>query len=424
MYPSVFYQPRLTKLKIDDDKGVHIVSAVNLYEAIPEASLLGLNVVKELMENHVGCAIGMAMGATFCGVTGSGSLACRWDITGPPPVRAARLMQYCLTNDETIAIDHSVYNDPLAAVRLKVLHAGVVIKGTDDLCPIYTLSQSTKDCAFRVLETVHGSIHDEQVRQIQGILNGPRSRMAVVVTGPTLAGKKIVCQRAAGYANLAPYLHICEENGGLLQLAKTIATWFMYVEHEEVKRRASDVLEFLLLQHWTQAHDECIKLVSFALENGMEMCFLVDRFQFLDEFSFSLIRECLHGRVRLNRLAMSSRSMLERKSSSASSLRSSESMIMNDTGRLAFLCTHVPLYNCMDACDLVSHLTRDHRNLNVPVIEVLQSTKEELRTLMRDTIDMKVGDRWLDTYSESAGFCAGYFVSKTVDFFPTLSLHR
>jgi class 3 adenylate cyclase len=65
---------------IDDDKGVHIVAAINLYEAMPETSIMGIEVCRELVEREVGCAIGMAIGSTFCGVTGSSSVACRWDI--------------------------------------------------------------------------------------------------------------------------------------------------------------------------------------------------------------------------------------------------------------------------------------------------------------------------------------------------------
>ena len=67
---------------IDDDKGVHLVAAINLYEAIPESAMLGLNICEELQERQVGCAIGMAQGSTFCGVTGCRDVACRWDITG------------------------------------------------------------------------------------------------------------------------------------------------------------------------------------------------------------------------------------------------------------------------------------------------------------------------------------------------------
>ena len=141
---------------IDDDKGVHVVASVNLYESIPETSLKGVEVCCELISKQVGCAIGVAQGATFCGVTGCSSVACRWDITGPPAVRAARLMQYALRSDMEAAVDQSVYDDPAAGTRLKLHMAGVELKGTKSLVSIYTISKTKRYAALRVLETVHG----------------------------------------------------------------------------------------------------------------------------------------------------------------------------------------------------------------------------------------------------------------------------
>ena len=148
---------------IDDDKGVHVVAAVNLYESVPESSLKGLEVCHDLIGQQVGCAIGMAQGSTFCGVTGCSNVACRWDITGPPAVRAARLMQYALSADVEVAIDQSVYHDPMAATRMCLLTGSVKLKGSKDAIPVYTLSQSSLSSAFRVLETVHGTISRKHV---------------------------------------------------------------------------------------------------------------------------------------------------------------------------------------------------------------------------------------------------------------------
>ena len=131
---------------------------MNLYEAEPEASLKGVEVCRELVSKQVGCAIGMAQGPTFCGVTGCSSVACRWDITGPPAVRASRLMQYALKTDVEVAIDQSVYDDPIAATRLTLLDSEVILKGCTTGVAVYTMSQSNRLCAFRVLETVHGML--------------------------------------------------------------------------------------------------------------------------------------------------------------------------------------------------------------------------------------------------------------------------
>jgi hypothetical protein len=142
---------------IDDDKGVHVVAAVNLYESIPESSLMGLTVCAELIRQQVGCAVGIAQGPTFCGVTGCSTVACRWDITGPPAVRAARLMQYALSENIEVAIDHSLYDDcAMTAAKMAVLNPSVKLKGTPTEVPIYTLSRATASPAFRVLEALHG----------------------------------------------------------------------------------------------------------------------------------------------------------------------------------------------------------------------------------------------------------------------------
>jgi hypothetical protein len=88
-------------------------------------------------------------------------------------------------------------------------------------------------------------VHDDVVSEIAKHIGHDSSRVAVVVTGVPMAGKKIVCQRAAGCANLVPYLHLSGASAGFLQLAFTIATWFQYVDNEAVRCRAGEVLERL-----------------------------------------------------------------------------------------------------------------------------------------------------------------------------------
>jgi class 3 adenylate cyclase len=173
---------------IDDDKGVHIVAAVNLYEMVPEATIFGLEACRKLVDKQCGCAIGVAMGPTFCGVTGSNSIACRWDITGPPAVRAARLMQYALANELEVAVDESVYSVPSAASRLEVIDSFVQLKGSMEPVAVYSISESSVQCAYRLLETVHGSVHNDLVREIQTFIED-RRRSAVVVTGIPYSGK-------------------------------------------------------------------------------------------------------------------------------------------------------------------------------------------------------------------------------------------
>lgn len=176
---------------VNDDKGVHAIAAVNASAAVPESRLQGLEICRQLVHQKIGVAIGIAAGNTFCGVTGSSSVACRWDITGGPPVRAARLMQFALKNKVAMAIDESVYVGQTVPARMTVLEETVPIKGSPSPIRIFTLSDATEFAAMSLLETVHGEMQNDQVKAIAKHITGPRNRSAVVVTGPTLSGKKM-----------------------------------------------------------------------------------------------------------------------------------------------------------------------------------------------------------------------------------------
>jgi hypothetical protein len=134
---------------IDDDKGVHLTAAVNLYESVPEATKLAINACRELMSKQIGCAIGMAMGGTYCGVTGSAEIACRWDITGAPVVRAARLMQYAVNEDIPIAIDQSVYDNAAFSTMMEQFSC-IYVKGCQKPITVYQMSPSKSVAASMI----------------------------------------------------------------------------------------------------------------------------------------------------------------------------------------------------------------------------------------------------------------------------------
>jgi hypothetical protein len=225
------------------------------------------------------------------------------------------------------------------------------------------------------------------------------------VTGIPLSGKEIVCQRAAGYADLVPFLHVSDEHGGLLQLARTLAIWFSYCEVDDVRYLADSVMDHLKKNRWSRAHDECICLVDAALTEGLRSCFVVDRIQFLDEFSLSLLRECLHDSNRQRRDS-------GRRFSGSRHDSRSDSSFGFEAGKICFLCVHVPLYNWKTAADVVEDITRSHRSLRIPVFKLVEAPKEQFRSAFRDIADMEVEERWLDAYTESSGFCAGFFVER------------
>ena len=336
-------------------------------------------------------------------------MACRWDITGPPAVRAARLMQYAIKRGHDMVIDHSIFQDRMASTRLLLLHKAVQVKGTKEAFPVYTLSNSFEWAALRILETEYASVLDDKVEEIRSLITarGPTKR-AMIITGPALSAKKIAAQRAAGYAGMIPYLHVSSESAGYLQLASTIAMWFKHVDDIDMQTFASDVLHHLQAKRWSRAHDACIDLMNLAVVLGLKACFVVDRVHFLDEFSMSLIRECFRSRR-----AKNTREQEHRWSGLFANLIESE----NDgddgmVGRVCFLCIHVSLYRWSSAQDVKDRISGSHSKYDVPVIRLGQVSKDGIRNMCRELVDLDVSDRWLEIYSLTSGYCAGYCVER------------
>lgn len=358
---------------------------------------MGLEICLELRERQVGFALGMALGSTFCGVTGSSQIACRWDITGPTPVRAARLMQFALANEQDVVIDESLYRDQGASTRLALLDT-IKVKGTPSPVRVYTLSDTTNHSALRILDTVFGSVHDDSVRRIQQCINDDRSRCAILVTGAPLAGKKIVCQRAAGFADMMPYMHVGEETAGVLQLGRTIATWLSYFCDDEVRKYAENSISELDMLRYNRSHDMFLDLIDLAVSKGCRACFIVDRVQFLDKFSLSLLSESLiHVSKRQNRRRPSNTPLQQ---------------TVHERGKIVFLCVHVSLYDFMSAKETVELLTEMDKSVDIPIITVGRASQHELEVMYSDMIDMPLDRKLLETLFEASGFLAGYFIER------------
>jgi hypothetical protein len=309
-------------------------------------------------------------------------------------------MQHALQHDMEVAIDKSVYEDCSAPFQMTKAQSGVQIKGSPNPCTIFTLSDSRKSTSNMILETLAlPPVHQETVDKIVAVLTGEKPRGVVVVTGPPFAGKKLVFKRAAGIASLVPCLHACDEAGGLMQLGRTIATWFSHYQNEDIQRLSKIVLEHLEHQRWSRAHDECVRLVNHAIAAGYSCCFLVDRCQCMDDYSISLVRECLEQRIR-------SFTKLGSFASQASGLSTS------GNGRIFFLCTHLPLYHWRTVRCFVNNLRRT-RSFETPVLTVGEVTKEELRQVVSTLMDLKADDDWLDILSESTGNMVGYFLQRS-----------
>jgi hypothetical protein len=252
-------------------------------------------------------------------------------------------------------------------------------------------------------------VHEALVQQItQHITSRKSNRGAIIVTGATLTGKKVVCQRAAGYASLVPYLHVSDESMGFLQLARTIATWFQYVDDGEVRCCAEVVLQHLEKKRWSRAHDECVNLINVAIGKELRSCFVVDRIQFLDDFSLSLIRECLHGKSRRQRSFHGSSANI----SSHHGLDALQTENVDGRGALCFLCVHVSLYSCKSAEHIVNDVTRSHASLNIPIIKVGEVTKVELANMSYVISGVTPSQRTLEATGPASGYCVGYYAER------------
>jgi class 3 adenylate cyclase len=135
---------------IDDDKGVHVVAALNLVVADPAAGDAAVQVCRALLEAGVECIVGVAAGSVLCGVMGDERKACRWDMTGTTCVRACRVMQYAeafaLEHPEperlprvVAAVDESVVNELHDMGSVGLWRRGVSLKGSSTPCDLYTV---------------------------------------------------------------------------------------------------------------------------------------------------------------------------------------------------------------------------------------------------------------------------------------------
>lgn len=211
---------------------------------------------------------------------------------------------------------------------------------------------------------------------------------------------------------MVPFLHVSDTSYGLLQLVRTIAKWFKYVDNQRVHTKAKVVLDLMDQGLFSRAHDECLCLVDDAMEAGLVACFVIDRVGFLDAFSICFIRECLFNRKYRQAASRTPKLGLHRplfmESDSNLSLGGSPS-----EGRIAFLCVHVPMYNSPSAQSVVEDITRNHRKLYVPVVEINEATQQQFFELTHSMTGAEFSSRLIYAATSAAGHCAGYFIERS-----------
>eukprot|EP00760_Papus_ankaliazontas_P023899 PhM_4_TR2101/c2_g1_i1/m.6482 len=140
---------------LEDDKGLHVIAAVNLYSTENNASDHAVKVARALRRQNLGFHMGVASGPVFCGIVGSVH-ARRWDITGAACVRACRLMQYAETEKLDVAFDASLVDTLSEYSFVRLYRDDVRVKGSDAPVSVFKLRQ----CVF---------ITDSQLNSICGL---------------------------------------------------------------------------------------------------------------------------------------------------------------------------------------------------------------------------------------------------------------
>ena len=278
---------------IDDDKGVHIIAAINLFTSDREPAVTGIRLAKELVARQAGCTIGIATGMTLCGVVGS-HLASRWDITGWACVRACRLMQHGVKVGEMVVIGESTLQYA-ADESLTIPLGPIMVKGSKELVQIYKLNDvetgilSSITSATKFSRQVHVDQYDIIVK---AVINSRSQRHVTLLHGCAGSGKGYLAVRSVFETAIVPFVHVATENHQPLDIVRTIANWFEYHADPDVRSKATAIKEALLKEHNIRSASLALELVTLTVAKKLQTALIVRQCQCLDQMSMSFLRQC------------------------------------------------------------------------------------------------------------------------------------
>eukprot|EP00759_Apiculatamorpha_spiralis_P049454 PhF_6_TR44256/c0_g1_i1/m.68115 len=240
---SVLLRNKVTVIQIlDDDKGVHIVAALNLFlsEGTAAAEHV-LHVSHELVEERIDHVMGVAGGMCFTGLVGS-DISRRYDITGWACVRACRLMQYAVKVGIPAALDQSVVESLRDRMSVRVYSSEVYLKGTQEPVTVFIKQENRSKDDMSLLWTVGEyceMLFVEERDRIRDVIMDPRrGPCAILVSGHMGSGKKTFIASALRDTGYACFRHVMEVGHVALDVYQSIAIWFSYHENEAVRREA------------------------------------------------------------------------------------------------------------------------------------------------------------------------------------------
>jgi class 3 adenylate cyclase len=299
---------------IDDDKGVHIVAALNLFETVEGSHDAAVEIVAQLQEREAGCVVGVAAGTAFCGIVGSERL-CRWDITGDVCVRACRLMEHAVRNGLPCAIDASVVDGLRDRSAVTACGEKTLLKGTEEPVSVFGLTNSDMPpveciCALGPDEfSTH--VRGDTQKAIRAIADqADLQRGAVIVSGPPQSGKKYAMLGGLYGTAFVPIRFRLTTGSRLIS---KLAHWFAHHTIPSLKSIGERIVAASNAQKTTLALSLVIAALNELLVLGLNIALIIDQSQNVDATGQRLLQYVL------------------------AAPRESES-----TGRLLFLLSHTP----------------------------------------------------------------------------------
>lgn len=278
---------------IEDDKGIHVVAAMNLFVSRTDAADSAIEMGRHLLET-VDCRIGIASGTCFCGTVG-GEESWRWDITGACVVRACRLMQLANTfppcSPITAVVDGSVVSQMSNPGALRKF-SEVLLKGSKDPVPVYAICVAdytivSSVCSINAMDAgpevraKERRIMREKLIDQKNIVCG-----CATVVGGCLMGKKYTVLTALIDTPFSPIMHRCETRHGKCTIAKTIIEWFS-VPHWSpfIQKLANEAGQAYYLKQFSHVVVKLELLFEHLIESLYHIAFIVDSAQHLDDTS-------------------------------------------------------------------------------------------------------------------------------------------
>eukprot|EP00760_Papus_ankaliazontas_P026555 PhM_4_TR3048/c0_g1_i3/m.45236 len=304
---------------IDDDKGVHVVAAFNLYVMHGDSADRAIGVASTLRSMRSDCHIGVAVGPVLCGVLGSRE-ACQWDITGAACVRACRLMQHAEAVGKDVMFDESLFHSARDRSQL-VREDPTTIKGSESAVAVFSLRDTPLETQVPMItfSDLCYDVHTNLRHQIEGFISYRIERLqsgapnvvpkrhhgiaspsnpsaippaCVVLCGAPGTGKVSLCLNSVKKLNLVPIVHTAGHDRRHVELdvINTLVLWLRTQPDDDIKAICGKTRDALSRTQYNLAFKLGIELLDKALDTGFRCAVIVRHGQFLDHHSAVFLR--------------------------------------------------------------------------------------------------------------------------------------